>query len=69
MLNINKDIFLLLLLFLIRALFENYQKYENRILGTRFNKKINSPPEGIEPSTYGLEVHRAIRCAMEAHTI
>ncbi len=25
-----------------------------------------SPPEGIEPSTYGLEVHRAIRCAMGA---
>ena len=24
---------------------------------------------GIEPTTYGLEVHRAIRCAMRAYTI
>jgi len=69
MLNINKDIFLLLVLFLIRAQFEKYQSTKIEYLGTRFNKKINSPPEGIEPSTYGLEVHRAIRCAMEAHTI
>ena len=25
-----------------------------------------SPLEGIEPSTYGLEVHRAIHCAIGA---
>ena len=29
------------------------------------NKKI-TPLEGIEPSTYGLEVHRAIHCAIGA---
>ena len=37
-----------------------------------FNKltvslKIIAPTEGIEPSTYGLEVHRAIHCAMRAY--
>ena len=29
-------------------------------------QKIQAPTEGIEPSTYGLEVHRAIHCAMGA---
>ena len=30
-------------------------------------KKCKPPPVGIEPTTYGLEVHRAIRCAMGAY--
>ena len=34
------------------------QKYEP--------KKNKAPTEGIEPSTYGLEVHRAIHCAIGA---
>ena len=32
-------------------------------------KKEKAPTEGIEPSTYGLEVHRAIHCAMRAFHI
>ena len=31
--------------------------------------KSKAPTVGIEPTTYGLEVHRAIRCAMRAYTI
>ena len=30
-------------------------------------KRRQAPTEGIEPSTYGLEVHRAIHCAMRAY--
>ena len=29
------------------------------------NKRV-TPPAGFEPATFGLEVRRAIRCAMEA---
>ena len=32
-------------------------------------QKSKAPTVGIEPTTYGLEVHRAIRCAMRAYTI
>ena len=28
-----------------------------------------APPAGFEPATFGLEVRRAIRCAMEAKKI
>ncbi len=34
-----------------------------------FCKNKKAPTEGIEPSTYGLEVHRAIHCAMRAYTL
>jgi hypothetical protein len=38
----------------------------NKLKDQKAKKK--APTEGIEPSTYGLEVHRAIHCAMRAYT-
>ena len=34
---------------------------------SNYIKNDKAPTEGIEPSTYGLEVHRAIHCAMRAY--
>ena len=37
-------------------------------VGEKFSRRMqkSSPPAGFEPATFGLEVRRAIRCAMEA---
>ena len=36
-----------------------------KIKDVRYKSK-NTPPAGLEPATFGLEVRRAIHCAMEA---
>ncbi len=61
--------FELILIYLCYFNIKNIRMDKNNLLFNFMNLFClkRAPPEGIEPSTYGLEVHRAIHCAMGAY--
>ena len=45
---------------------EKLRNYFCVTMSVTIGKQKGTPPAGFEPATFGLEVRRAIRCAMEA---